>query len=171
MEGKQHRIYYHSQTPRAILDPGAASDFMRGDFVGGYDFLSTIGPVFFPSFDLVETKDHFTLLADLPGLSLVDLDIALGIDSITITGERESEKLKDTVSCHALERTFGSFLRTFNLPGATDSSKWMVLMNNGVLRVDAPKQSKEAAPSHHGPVQPGPLGLDPGSYLQAKSGH
>ena len=130
-------------------------DFMRGDSIVGHDFLTRIGPVFFPSFDLIETAEQFTLMADLPGLSLDDLDIALNGDAITITGERESENVKDAASCHALERTFGSFHRSFNLPGDLDASQWTAKMNNGVLRVIVPKRFNNLATAKapdHGPV-------------------
>ena len=128
--------------------------FMRGDSTLSVDLMTAIGPIFFPSFDLIETHERYTLTGDLPGLCLGDLDIALRANILTITGEREVEPLAATSSCHTLERTFGSFLRTFSLPGGLDEGHWLVLMNNGVLKVEIPKHPKAKNAGRTGPKRP-----------------
>jgi len=111
---------------------------MRGDPLLGADLLTHIGPVYSPEFDLFETPEKYVLLGDLPGLGLRDLDIDLTAHTLTIAGEREPERVAAVGSCHALERTFGSFLRTFHLaePGPGNC---FARMHNGVLTVDVPK--------------------------------
>jgi HSP20 family molecular chaperone IbpA len=120
-------------------------NFMRGDPLFDADVLTRIGPVFSPAFDLIETPEKYTLLADLPGLGLRDLDIELTADILTVSGEREPECLANRATCHALERTFGSFFRTFHLP-ELGSGACFARMRNGVLTVDVPKNGLGPAP-------------------------
>jgi HSP20 family protein len=124
--------------------------FMRGDPLFEADVLTRIGPVFSPAFDLIETTEKYTLLGDLPGLGLRDLDIDLTADILTVSGEREPECLASKASCHALERTFGSFFRTFHLP-ELGCGECVARMQNGVLTVDVPKIGLGPA----GPGSPG----------------
>jgi HSP20 family protein len=120
---------------------------MRGDPLLELDLPARIGSIYSPSFDLIESPDKYTLLGDLPGLGLRDLDIDLTANTLTITGEREPEPLAPSNSSHALERTFGSFFRTFHLsePGIGGCS---ARMRNGVLTVVVPKLAV-------GPPEPG----------------
>ncbi len=115
-------------------------DFMRGDPFLETGLASRIGPVFAPSFDLFETDEKYTLLGDLPGLGITDLDIELTANSLTITGEREGDDLDPGASCHALERTFGSFVRRFDFPEGVDGSRSLTRMRDGVLTVEVPKR-------------------------------
>jgi HSP20 family protein len=124
----------------------AEQDFMRGDAWFEPDLPTRIGPVFSPSFDLIETREKFTLLGDLPGLGLGDLDIELTAHSLTIAGERDGENLLALDSCHAMERTFGSFLRTFHFPEGIEEEKGAADMKNGVLTVVVPKRVVDPLP-------------------------
>jgi HSP20 family protein len=119
---------------------------MRGDPWFETDLPTRIGPVFSPSFDLIETQEKFTLRGDLPGLGLGDLDIQLTAHSLTITGERDGESLMAPDSCHAMERTFGSFLRTFHFPDGIEEEKGAADMKNGVLTVVVPKRVVDPLP-------------------------
>jgi HSP20 family protein len=118
----------------------AERDFLRGDSFLERDLTTRVGPVYTPAFDLYETQEKYTLLGDLPGLGIKDLDLELTATSLTITGEREGEGAYLDASCHALERTFGSFVRRFEFPEGVDSSRSQVRMKNGVLVVELPKR-------------------------------
>jgi HSP20 family protein len=118
----------------------AEKDFLRGDTFFGHDLTTRIGPVFTPSFDLFETMDKYMLLGDLPGLGMADLDIELTANSLTITGEREGDDVDLAASCHALERTFGSFVRRFEFPEGVDGTRSLARMRDGVLLVEVPKR-------------------------------
>jgi HSP20 family protein len=114
-------------------------DFMRGDPFLQLDLPTRIGPVFSPSFDLLESRRSYRLLGDIPGLELENLDIELIAGSLTVTGERDGDGLGLDVSCHAMERCFGSFSRTFALPGPVLGDAYLARMKNGVLTIDIPK--------------------------------
>ena len=124
---KQRQTYYAPDSD-PYAQTRAEKDFMRGDPFPGVDLPTTIGPIFSPDFDLLETTGEYLLLADLPGLEIGDLDIELTANSLTIT------------ACHALERRFGCFLRRFNFPEGVDGAKSLVSMVNGVLAIEVPKR-------------------------------
>jgi len=132
--------------PGLQATPRAERDFMRGDPFLEAGVASRIGPVFAPSFDLFETDEEFTLLGDLPGLGIADLDLEFTADSLIITGEREGDDPDPGASCHALERTFGSFMRRFHFPERVDGSRSLVRMRDGVLVLQVPKRA-EGLPS------------------------
>jgi HSP20 family protein len=132
--------YVHSTEPQGF--PGwsrSEADFMRGDALLDRDPTARIGPVYAPAFDLFETAEQYTLLGDLPGLALGDLDLELTGDSLTITGERDGDDAVREADCHALERTFGSFVRRFEFRERVDAGHSLARMSNGVLMVEVPK--------------------------------
>jgi HSP20 family protein len=137
--------YENKNSRRDLASTGLAwsraeREFLRGDPLLGGDLPVRIGPVYSPSFDLFETAETYTLLGDLPGLGINDLDIELTGDSLTITGEREGDEAPPEAACHALERTFGTFVRRFEFPERVDGSRSLARMSNGVLRVEVPKR-------------------------------
>src|SRR5215212_1503677 len=73
-----------------------------------------------PAMDLVESGDHFVLRADLPGLSEEDVKIELEDTTLTISGERAAEHESKDEGYYRLERAFGSFSRTLQLPEGVD---------------------------------------------------
>ena len=138
---KQRQTHYAPDSdPYPYTQTRAEKDFMRGDPFPGVDLPTTIGPIFSPDFDLLETTGEYLLLADLPGLEIGDLDIELTANSLTITGERDGESFPRDTACHALERRFGCFLRRFNFPEGVDGAKSLVSMVNGVLAIEVPKR-------------------------------
>src|SRR3954467_2196932 len=73
-----------------------------------------------PAMDLVESGDHFVLRADLPGLAEGDVKIELEDTTLTISGERKAEHEANEEGYYRLERAFGSFARTLQLPKGID---------------------------------------------------
>src|SRR5215208_3102903 len=69
-----------------------------------------------PAMDLVETKDHFILRADLPGLGEEDVKIEVEDNVLTVSGERKSERESGEEGFYRMERAFGSFSRSLTLP-------------------------------------------------------
>ncbi|HJW09580.1 MAG TPA: Hsp20/alpha crystallin family protein, partial [Holophagaceae bacterium] len=78
---------------------------------------------FSPSFDVKENDNAYVFTADMPGIKEEDLDVQLTGHRLTISGKRESEKKEEKDNYHLLERSYGSFSRTFTLPEETTSSK------------------------------------------------
>jgi HSP20 family protein len=141
----KQRYVQPGQDPVVLIWTRAEQDFMRGEPLLERDVTGRIGPVYTPAFDLFETADQYTLLGDLPGLGLNDLDIEFSGDSLTIIGERDGDDPAMDADCHAMERTFGSFVRRFELK-RVDPSRSLARMANGVLLVEVPKRRESAGP-------------------------
>ena len=98
-----------------------------------------------PSVDIYETEHELVLKADLPEVEAKDLDIRIESNALTIKGERKAEKEVKEENYYRVERTFGSFARSFQLPNTIDSDKVKAEFSKGVLKLTLPKK-EEAKP-------------------------
>jgi HSP20 family protein len=98
-----------------------------------------------PSVDIFENKDQIVLEAELPGMKQEDFDLSIENNVITLRGERRFEKTQETDNYHRVERSYGSFTRSFTLPPTVSGEGATAEYNNGVLRVTLPKR-EEAKP-------------------------
>src|SRR6266853_4615811 len=98
-----------------------------------------------PSVDIYENKDHIVLEAELPGMSREDFDLSVENNVITLRGERHFEKKEDTDNYHRVERSYGSFTRSFTLPQTVSAEGATAEYKNGVLRVTLPKREETKA--------------------------
>lgn len=101
-----------------------------------------------PSTDLKETDDSISMEMELPGLDEKDVSVELKGDRIVVKGEKKEakeEEDKETGYRH-VERSYGSFQRSFALPPSADTSKAAAVFQKGVLTVTIPKNPKEAEP-------------------------
>ncbi|MDI6765142.1 MAG: Hsp20/alpha crystallin family protein [Thermodesulfobacteriota bacterium] len=96
-----------------------------------------------PSLDVSETKNDLVVKAELPGMDPKDIDISLNEGILTIKGERKQEKEEKEENYHLIERSYGSFTRSFRLPREVKSEKISASYKDGVLKVTLPK-SEEA---------------------------
>lgn len=94
---------------------------------------------FMPSFDVKETKEGFTLKADMPGIKENDLTVSLTGNRLHISGRRDAEEKKQGESYYTLERAHGSFTRTFTLPDGIDADKIHAELKDGVFTLMLPK--------------------------------
>ena len=97
---------------------------------------------FVPSVDFKETEEAFELSAEVPGLKPEDIDITLSGDLLTLKGEKKEETEKTEGDYHLVERSFGSFQRSFRLPGEVDRDNLKASHKDGVLHVVLPKTVK-----------------------------
>ena len=98
-----------------------------------------------PSVDIYENKDQIVLEAELPGMKQEDFDLSIENNVITLRGERRFEKTDDTDNYHRVERSYGSFTRSFTLPQTVSAEGASAEYNNGVLRVTLPKKEETKA--------------------------
>ncbi len=96
-----------------------------------------------PAVDIFETDNELVLKADLPDVELKDLDVRVENQTLTITGERKFDRKENAKGYHRVERSYGTFARSFAVPSAFDTEKIGASFKNGVLSVTLPK--KEAA--------------------------
>jgi HSP20 family protein len=96
-----------------------------------------------PAVDVYETENELVLKADLPEVELEDIDVRVENQTLTISGERKFEKRDTDKGYHRIERSYGTFQRSFAVPNTFDTEKINAGFKNGVLSVTLPK--KEAA--------------------------
>lgn len=112
---------------------------LRGE-VGAFE-----GATWTPAVDIVETENEIVLKADLPGIDPKDVEINVENDTLSLRGERNYEKDVKEKGYRRVERAYGSFVRSFTLPGTVDSEKIEAEYKNGVLEIKLPKRA-EAKP-------------------------
>ncbi len=98
-----------------------------------------------PSVDIFENKNEIVLEAELPGMSAEDVNISIENNVLTLHGERRFEKKDESDNFHRVERSYGSFTRSFTLPPTVSSENTNAEFNNGVLRLTLAKR-EEAKP-------------------------
>jgi HSP20 family protein len=96
-----------------------------------------------PAVDIYETENDLVLKADVPDVELKDIEVRVENQTLTISGERKFEHEQNAKGYHRIERSYGSFVRSFAVPSTVDTEKVAAEFKNGVLRVSLPK--KEAA--------------------------
>lgn len=98
-----------------------------------------------PSVDIYENKDQIVLEAELPGMKREDFDLSIENNVITLRGERRFEKQDEGDNFHRVERSYGSFARSFTLPQTVQTDEVTAEYRNGVLRVKMPKREEVKA--------------------------
>ena len=93
-----------------------------------------------PAVDILETENELVLKMDVPEVELKDVDIRLENQTLTVKGERKFEKREDSKAYHRIERSYGTFARTFNLPDTVDTENVRADYKNGVLNITLPKK-------------------------------
>ena len=92
-----------------------------------------------PRVDLSETDDTYMISMDLPGMSREDVKIELRDNKLTVSGERREEKEEEERDYRRVERSYGRFYRSFQLPSAAAEKDVKARLDNGVLRIEVPK--------------------------------
>ena len=98
-----------------------------------------------PAVDVSETDNEFVVRAELPGMSHEDIDINVQDNILTLKGEKKQEKREEGENFHRLERSYGSFSRSFTLPTGVKPEDIKASFKDGVLEVAMPK-AEEAKP-------------------------
>ena len=95
-----------------------------------------------PAVDIYETENELVVKADLPDVSEKDLDVRIENNTLTIRGERKFEKKVEEENYLRVERTYGSFSRSFSLPNTVNSEAIKAEYKNGVLTIELPKRAE-----------------------------
>jgi HSP20 family protein len=96
-----------------------------------------------PACDISETQNQFLLTFDAPGLKKEDIHIEVTGRQLTISGERKREEETQKANTYRLERSFGSFSRSFELPEGTNTDEVEATYDQGVLTVAIAKAEVE----------------------------
>jgi HSP20 family protein len=95
-----------------------------------------------PAVDIAENEGNVLVTAELPGMKKDDVDVDLSEGILTISGEKKEETEREQQDMHIVERTYGSFRRSFTLPCAVDEENVKAEFADGVLRVTLPRVEK-----------------------------
>ena len=101
--------------------------------------------VWTPLTDVYENEENYQLKVDLPGVNKEDLKLSYKDGELSISGERKQETEEKNGQYHRIERTFGKYYRSFNLPKLIKSDKIDAEFKDGQLTVTIPK-TEEAKP-------------------------
>jgi HSP20 family protein len=92
-----------------------------------------------PDVDIKETDKEVVLKADLPGMKMEDIDVSADEDQLVIKGERKEEKEEKEKGYIRVERSYGSFYRSFNIGVPVKSDQIKATYKDGVLEINLPK--------------------------------
>ena len=111
-------------------------DSLRGASQG-----SGSGALMSPSIDVCETEDGLEISAELPGVAEDDIDLRLDGDMLTISGEKRQQRKDD--QNRFVERSYGSFTRSIQLPFTPDPDKVQADSDKGVLTIKLPRSVEQ----------------------------
>jgi HSP20 family protein len=94
-----------------------------------------------PAVDVRETEKELRLEVELPGINPEDVELTAENGVLTVRGEKKTERKEgdDESRYHMIERSFGTFTRSFQLPKGLDESKIEADYNHGILSIHIPK--------------------------------
>jgi HSP20 family protein len=95
-----------------------------------------------PSVDIIEDDKEWLVKADLPEVKKEDVKVNVQNGVLTINGERKFEKEDKDKKYRRIERSYGTFFRSFTLPEGADGSKVSAEFKDGLLKVHLPKNEK-----------------------------
>ena len=98
-----------------------------------------------PPVDIFENADNIVLKAELPGIDPKDVEIRVEDNTLYLKGERKFEQEVKEEHYHRVERSYGSFARSFSLPNSIDADKVVADYKDGLLTLTMPKR-EEAKP-------------------------
>jgi HSP20 family protein len=121
---------------RREIDRLFEDTFGRGD-VGA----SGAGSTWSPAVDIRENAKELTLELELPGINPEQVELTVDNGVLNIKGEKRGERKEgdENSRYHIVERSYGSFMRSFQLPQGVDESKIDADFNNGILSIHIPK--------------------------------
>jgi HSP20 family protein len=92
-----------------------------------------------PALDVFEDKDDLVVKAELPGMEKDNVEVNLTDHTLTIKGEKRKEEEVKEEKYYRSERSYGSFVRTLELPATVQVDKIKASFKNGILEIRMPK--------------------------------
>ncbi len=96
-----------------------------------------------PRLDVRESGNELCICADLPGVKPQDVELRLEGHTLTLRGEKASEAENKQEDYYLMERSYGRFQRSIQLPYAPDPSRVHAEFDNGVLTIHVPKEAQQ----------------------------
>jgi HSP20 family protein len=112
-------------------------DFFRG--------LPAAQRGFVPAVELSENDTRYTITVEIPGVRKEDVHVDLREGMLVIHGEKKSEREEKKERSRYVERSYGSFTRSFTLPPDADADRLDANFKDGVLTINIPR-TEESKP-------------------------
>ena len=109
-------------------------------------FLDEAPTRWIPAMDVTENDDRYALTVELPGTKKEDVTVEFHENVLTIRGEKRNEREEEKEQRRYVERTYGSFSRSFTLPANAAGDRVRASFKDGVLTIEIPKR-EEAKPT------------------------
>lgn len=106
------------------------------------DRLRSYAETWTPALEVFETKDHWVVKAELPGIKKEDIDVSVKDGQLVLRGHKKEEAVSDDRELHRTERYYGEFERVLSLPTSVDESKIKAGYRDGVLELTLGKREE-----------------------------
>lgn len=100
-----------------------------------------------PVVDIYEEGGDIVIKAEIPGMKKEEIHVDINEKAVTLSGEKKKEEKVERKDYVRLERSYGSFARTFALPAEVQTDKARAKFKDGVLEIRAPKTPEAASRS------------------------
>ena len=127
---------------RPLRDLKREMDRLWNEFFGRETMPDLFETEWVPALDVSETKDAVIVRADVPGIDPKELEITVSGNTLTIRGEKKQEKEEKGENFYRVERSYGSFVRTIQIPVEVETDKVEASYKNGVLKITLPKKTE-----------------------------
>ena len=95
-----------------------------------------------PPVDIVEGRDRIQLKVELPGFKENQVNLTVEDGLLTIRGERKFNRESNEENYHRIERSYGTFVRSFTLPNSVEQNRIQASFADGILNIDMPKREE-----------------------------
>jgi HSP20 family protein len=126
----------------SVWDPFADLNRVQREFEKSFFGPRTRNADFAPAVDVHEDPERLVLRAELPGVKREDIEVSIDANVLTLKGERKLEKEEQGRRYHRIERSYGTFVRQFQLPSNIDSAQIDAQLSEGVLTVSLNKKQE-----------------------------
>ena len=106
-----------------------------------------------PDVDIFEDGNDVVVKAEMPGMKKEDIDVNITDDMVTVSGEKKKEEKVEKKDYYRVERSYGSFTRSFRLPKEVQSDKAKATFKDGVLEVRVPKTPEAISKEKKIPIE------------------
>ena len=103
----------------------------------------TTNRIWYPALDLVEEKDRFVVLLELPGVDPKTVEVNLQGNLLTVSGERKDASERTEGRVLKREHSYGTFQRTLQLPFRVQSENVKATYEKGVMTISLPKVEEQ----------------------------
>jgi HSP20 family protein len=97
----------------------------------------------YPAMNIWTSEQGIKLTAEVPGVHPEDIDINVVGETLTLSGERKADELKEDARYHRQERGYGKFTRSIQLPFSVDVNQVEATFKNGVLNIALPRAEED----------------------------